>query len=72
MEVFLVTEGMSLLTQKEVQQVSTPDGSYTLATYDVGPRTLEDQQFETSVTFQDDLLSSCTLTGPGRGLNCPL
>jgi hypothetical protein len=67
-EVFLVTEGMSLLTQKEIQQVSTPDGSYTLATYDAGPRTLEDQQFETSVTFQDDLLSSCTLTAQGEDL----
>lgn len=67
-EVFLVTEGMSLLTQGEIQQVSTPDGSYTLATYDAGPRTLEDQQFETSVTFQDDLLSSCTLTAQGEDL----
>ncbi len=67
-EVFLVTEGMSLLTQGEIQQVSTPDGSYTLATYDAGPRTLEDQQFETSVTFQDDSLSSCVLTAQGEDL----
>lgn len=67
-ELFLVREGQSLLAPRETQEYPTPSGSMVLTTYDTGSCTLEGQEFETSVTFQNGLLYSSVLIAQGEDL----